>query len=60
MKPIRFWIEVNEDCVPTGGVCFAHYPDDKPMEGRWLLVEEVHMDNLVIKHVPEEDIGPVA
>jgi hypothetical protein len=38
---MRYWIEVDFNGMPLGGICFAYFPDDKPIEGTWILVEEV-------------------
>ena len=41
-RPRDYWIEIDEDGLPTGHACSAYYGvNDKPMEGTWILVREV-------------------
>ena len=35
-NPLKYWIEVDFNKMPTGKVCFATYPGDKPAVGHWL------------------------
>lgn len=39
-KPRSFWIELDEYGEPTGNLCWAYYPDDKPIKGQWIKVIE--------------------
>jgi hypothetical protein len=42
-KPRRYWLEVdakNGNPISETSVCWAYYPDDRPVEGNWILVEE--------------------
>lgn len=40
--PRKFWIEMTEDNEnPTGNLCWSWYPDDKPIIGNWIEVEEI-------------------
>lgn len=37
----KYWLEIDlETGNPVGGVCWAYYKDDKPIEGYWILVKE--------------------
>ena len=40
-NPRRFYVGLDEMGNPNGEVCWAYYPDDKPVSGEWVLVEEV-------------------
>jgi len=40
-KPRSFWIELSREGNPTGNICWAYYPKDKPMDGNWIKVSEV-------------------
>lgn len=40
-KPRSFWIELDKAGNPTGAICWAYYPDDKPITGFWIKVAEV-------------------
>lgn len=38
----EYWIEVDPETYnPTGKICWAYYPDDKPINGFWIKVKEV-------------------
>lgn len=43
MNNRTYWLEVNpETMLPTGKACSAYFGlSDKPIEGYWLLVEEI-------------------
>lgn len=41
-KPRSFWVEMDEDWAnPTGNICWAYYPLDKPTNGNYIKVSEV-------------------
>ena len=41
-KPVQYWVEVDPETYnPTGAVCWACCHADKPIEGFWILVEQV-------------------
>jgi uncharacterized protein (DUF2164 family) len=38
----EYWIEVDrENKNPTGNICWAYYPGDRPIVGTWIKVREV-------------------
>lgn len=42
-KPRAYWIEVDPvtgNPLSSEHICYAYYPDDKPIEGSWILVRE--------------------
>ncbi len=41
--PRRYWLEIDpETGNPTDQVCWAYYGEsDRPIEGYWILVEEI-------------------
>ena len=45
MNEIReYWVKIDpETGNPLGGICWAYYPDDKPISGTWIKVREVKL-----------------
>lgn len=42
MEIKKFWVEMTPDNEnPTGQICWNYYPDDKPIEGNWIEVQEI-------------------
>jgi hypothetical protein len=42
----EYWIEIDlETKNPTGRICWAFYPQDKPAIGYWIKVREVKEDD---------------
>jgi len=46
-KAPAYWIEIdpkNGNPIAEHGICWAYYPDDKPMAGNWIKVRMVEED----------------
>jgi hypothetical protein len=45
-KIAEYWVEVDRETKnPTGNVCWAYYPGDRPSKGYWVKVRETGENN---------------